>query len=177
MITIDSMAGNRFWSIPVWVRMPASDVGIGSARKQKAHERRLLLEVLRELRKQRDLTQGQMARSMGLNNDLSANRKSVSDALISAIWQVLVTFWGSLSQNCREIRGLAYSVQIAIPAGFHSHARRYSCCAGPTCMGAEHAGLFCTCRQLSPTGRYCRVTAEEYEVAFAPLNYNRRCLS
>ena len=40
----------------------------GSAQRasRKQHERKILLEVLRELRKQRNLTQDQMARSMGV---------------------------------------------------------------------------------------------------------------
>ena len=66
MITLDAKRRNPFWSIPYRVPILTRNGRIGAARKQKTTRTQVLLEVMRELRKQCNLTQDQLAKSMGV---------------------------------------------------------------------------------------------------------------
>jgi ribosome-binding protein aMBF1 (putative translation factor) len=57
---------NPFWIIPFWYLFWRSMSGLAQRSSRKQRERKILLEVLRELRKQRNLTQDQLAKSMGV---------------------------------------------------------------------------------------------------------------
>jgi transcriptional regulator with XRE-family HTH domain len=69
----------------------------GSAQRasRKQRESKVLLEVLRELRKQRNLTQDQLARSMGVKQAFVSKYETAERRL--DFIDLVVTFWACLS--------------------------------------------------------------------------------